>query len=95
MESYGKYLFKNNFVELPKCFSKNNDLDLLQDKFFTYKDTIDRINYLNTDFIKESKYTFKEKIFGLNYHILTKLELDMLFDDCIKYVIDNIKTIMN
>ena len=95
LESYGKYLFKNNFVELPKCFSKNNDLDLLQDKFFTYKDTIDRIDYLNTDFIKESKCTFKEKIFGLNYHILTKLELDMLFDDCVKYVIDNIKTIIN
>lgn len=71
LELYGRYLYKNNYVELPKTFNDEKDLKLLKDNFFTQNDTFNRLNYLNTKFIKESKYKFKEKLFGIHYKMLT------------------------
>lgn len=95
LESYGKFLFKNNFVEIPQTFNyKENDLDLLKNKFFNTEDVKKRMNYLNNDFIRLSKYTLKQKIFGIKYKMLTKEELDKLFNDCINFVIENINKVL-
>ena len=96
LELYGKYLFNNNYIDIPKTFNyKNNDLSLLKNKFFKSDDARTRINYLNTEFISSSKYTLKEKIFGLKYKILTKEKLDELFNECINFMIENIDKILN
>lgn len=93
LENYGKYLYKNNKVEIPKKFN-SNELDLLKEKFFESDAAEDRINYLNNEFIKESKYTLLQRIFGVKYKMLTKKELDNIFNDCIKFVIKNIDKIL-
>lgn len=94
LDNYGKCLHKNNLVELPKVFNNKDELNLLKDNFFTYEDTLNRIEYLNTKFIKESKLTIKQKLFGIKYKMLTKEELDKLFEDCIEYVTSSINKII-
>lgn len=69
-------------------------MDLLKEKFFESDAAEDRINYLNNEFIKESKYTLLQRIFGVKYKMLTKEELDNLFNDCINFVIKNIDKIL-
>jgi len=93
--NYGKYLLKIGYVELPKSFNEENDLKLLKDNFFTYEDTVKRIKYLNTKFIKDNKYNITEKIFGLKYIMLTKEKLDELFEECSKYVLENIESVID
>jgi len=90
LENYGKYLFNNNYVELPNKFNNIEDLDLLKDNFFKYEDIEKRIIYLNSEFKKNSKYSLKEKIFGIKYKMLTKEKLDELYNECIKFIIKNI-----
>ena len=40
---------------------------------------------------KYGKYSFKEKVFGIHYKLFERSELDILYKDCIKFVLDNIK----
>lgn len=89
---YGKYLYNNNKVSIPK-YNINiiNDLKYLKGKFYSVDDVFNRFKYLNSDFIDINKYSFKEKVFGIHYKLFDKSELDILYKDCIKFVLDNIK----
>lgn len=91
---YGKYLFNKKLVDLPK---KDNilykDAKLLKNTLYEKEDLDRRLDYLYSDYQKMCKYTIKEKIFGLHYKMIDKKELDNLFNECIKYILDEIKKI--
>jgi len=89
---YGKYLFNNNFVELPKYNNSIKDsIKLLKDNFYTETDMKERVEYLNTKFISLNKYNLKEILLGKRYKLLTKSEYDKLFNDCIEYILVELK----
>lgn len=89
---YGKYLYNNNMVFLPK-YNLNivDDLKYLKGKFYSVDDVFNRFKYLNSEFIDINKYSFKDKVFGIHYKLFERSELDILYKDCIKFVLDNIK----
>ena len=90
LELYGKYIFNN--IELPsnrliiKDTIKKLNIDFLDD------DLVDkRFEYLNNKFYKDNKLSLKEKIFKHKYKLFYKKEIDNMFEDCIKYIINNLK----
>lgn len=90
LELYGKYIFNN--IELPsnrliiKDTIKKLNIDFLDD------DLVDkRFKYLNNKFYKDNKLSLKEKIFKHKYKLFYKKEIDNMFEDCIKYIINNLK----
>ncbi len=94
-ELYGKYLFNNGNVFIPKNkklikenakYLKNN---FLTDELIDY-----RFNYLNNDFTKFNKLSLYEKIFKHKYSLFTKNELDIIMNECIEMVITKIKEVM-
>lgn len=92
---YGKYLFNNNLVELPSYEENiNNLLGDLKIHFCTKDNLIERINYLNNEFIKESKYTLGEKLFGIKYEMLSQEIIEQIYNNCILYIIDEINKII-
>lgn len=90
-ELYGKYLFKNKQIELPKdvLIIKNN-IRYLKNKFLTDELVDCRMNYLNNNFKKFNKLKFKELIIQHNYKLFSKKELDKIFDDCVDIVLQRI-----
>ena len=48
-----------------------------------------RINYLNNEFYKFNKISFKERIIG--YKLFTKEELDKVFNECCNYILNEVK----
>ena len=87
---YGKYLYKNNRVEVPNIdYDINDSLNLLNDNFFNMKMVNKRINYLNNEFYKFNKISFKERIIG--YKLFTKEELDKVFNECCNYILNEVK----
>ena len=92
---YGKYLYKNNCVELPNIdYDITDSLSLLKKNFFDMEMVKKRIYYLNNEFYKFNKISLKERIVG--YKLFTKEELDKIFLDSCSFIlksIDNIKNI--
>ena len=54
----------------------------------------ERVEYLKLDFKKFNKLTFKEIIFKHNYSLFSKKELDNLLDECVRYIIDELKKVV-
>ena len=95
LDLYGKYLFNNSFVELPKYNEEiKKSLILLKDNFFSNENVLKRIDYLNDKFYDFNKYTLFNKIFGLKYKLFYKEELDRMFEECIEFILCNIKKIV-
>ena len=88
LELYGKYLFNKKMVTMPsnKILSK-----YIKDTIYSIEDINNRCNYLNTTYKKKNNYTILEKVFGLNYKMISKSDLDIMFNDCIKFIEEEIK----
>lgn len=91
-ELYGKYLFNNGYVSIPKNINlvKENAV-YLKDKFLTDELIDYRFNYLKNDFAKFNKLSLSEKLFKHNYKLFTKKELDTIMEECIEMVINKIR----
>lgn len=95
-ELYGKYLFKENKVELPRnsMIIKDN-IKYLKNSFINNKLVDDRINYLNNEFVKFNKLKFNELIFSHNYKLYSKNELDKIFANYVDMILKKISEIHN
>lgn len=79
-------MFNTNQVELPNYPTNiNNYLKFLQDNFYTEEDVKRRVYYLHNEFYKFNKVSIKEKLFG--YKLLSKEQLDILYNECAKYIL--------
>ena len=94
-ELYGKYLY-NKEVLLPNLNSHNilKNISILRGNFLNKELVNDRVEYLKRDFKKFNKLTFKEIIFKHNYSLFSKKELDNLLDECVRYIIDELKKVV-
>jgi len=94
LELYGKYLFKNENIYLPK-FDENILKNIKDLNIIDYNEKIlrSRIHYLNTEYIKKNKYTLVEKIFGLRYKMISKDDLDEMYYGCLEFIENNIKNL--
>ena len=90
-ELYGKYLFKDNKVEVPinKKVIKDN-IKYLDNSFLTNELVDNRIKYLNNEFTNFNKLSIKEKLFKHNYNLFTKEELDNMLEECTDMIIEKI-----
>ncbi len=93
-ELYGKYLFNDGYVSIPKNINlvKENAV-YLKDKFLTDELIDYRFNYLKNDFTKLNKLSLSERLFKHNYKLFTKKELDNIMEECIKMVINKIREV--
>lgn len=93
-ELYGKYLFNNGYVSIPKNINlvKENAV-YLKDKFLTDELIDYRFNYLKNNFAKFNKLSLSEKLFKHNYKLFTKKELDTIMEECIEMVINKIREV--
>lgn len=90
-ELYGKYLFKEKKIELPKDGTTiKNNIKYLKNRFVSDELVDYRLNYLNNGFIKFNKLKFNELLFQHNYKLFTKNELDRIFDNCADMVLKKI-----
>ncbi|MBQ7140121.1 MAG: zinc dependent phospholipase C family protein [Bacilli bacterium] len=92
LELYGKYLFNNKKIEMPKM-NKNllNNMKDVKNNCYSKESIEKRIKYLNKDYINKNKYKLFEKLFGLKYKMISKQELDIMYKNCIEYILINIK----
>ena len=94
-ELYGKYLFNDGYVFIPKNkeLIKENS-KYLKNNFLTDKLIDHRFNYLNNEFTTFNKLSLYEKIFKHKYCLFTKNELDIIMNECIEMIITKIKEMM-
>ena len=92
LELFGKYLYKQNKIEIPS-YNKEIYINIkeLNNNCYKEENIKKRIDYLNKDFIKKQKYTLIENIFGLQYKMMTKEDIEKIYNDCIKYILKIIK----
>lgn len=89
---YGKYLFKNKKIEMPKINNKLlKNIKKVKNNCYSNEIIKKRIEYLNNVYFNKNKYKLFEKIFGLKYKMISKKELDKIYNECIEYILDNIK----
>ena len=91
-ESYGKELYKNKRVEFP-VYDKDilNSISKLKINCLNeiqIKKTIEMITIRLTSW---NTYSLHEKIFGIKYFMIRKKDLDILYENCIKYIIEELK----
>lgn len=83
LENYGSYLYNIDEVIIPELEEDIlNCIKLLIPNFLDSDFVIDRINYLNNEFIKEYCNRFSN-----NYYLYTKEEYDNLYNECIEFII--------
>ncbi len=88
LELYGKYLFNNEDLYIPKKIDKIiENIDILKDKFLTEQNVRDRIKFLNNDFYKYNKLDTK----SFEYKLFTKEQLDNLILNCEKFILDEME----
>lgn len=94
-ELYGKYLFNDGYVSIPKNkeLIKENS-KYLKNNFLTDELIDHRFNYLNNEFTKFNKLSLYEKIFKHKYCLFTKNELGIFMNKCIEMIIAKIKEVM-
>ena len=66
-------------------------LPLLNNEFITKENVINRLKYLNNEFIEFN--SINEKDINKEYELFNKEELDKLLNDCINYIIDELKKV--
>lgn len=92
LELYGKRIFNNEQLFVPNNINNIiQSLPLLKNKFISEKNVINRLNYLNKEFIEFNNIN-KEDI-NKEYELFDKEELDKLLNDCINYIIDELKKV--
>ena len=91
-ELYGKYLYNKNNIELPiKSNIIKNNINEIKGNFLTKKNVNERIKYLNSKFKDFNKLSFMEKFFKHKYKLFNKQDLDIMLDNCVKYILNEIK----
>lgn len=94
LELYGKYIFNSEQLYLPKSKEKiDKSIHLLKNNFLSEKNVSDRIDYLNNEFIDFNKLSEDEINNKHNYELFTKDELDELLENCINYLISELKKV--
>ena len=94
LELYGKYIFNSEQLYLPKSKEKiGESIHLLKNNFLSEKNVSDRIDYLNSEFIGFNKLSDDEISNKHNYELFTKDELDELLENCINYLISELKKV--
>ena len=89
LELYGKKIFQNKDLIIPKNIdSILKSIDLLKDKFVTKDNVIYRINYLNNEFVDFNKIDEDKE-----YELFNEKELDDLLNNCIKYILKELKKV--
>ena len=89
LELYGKKIFQHKDLIIPKNIdSILKSIDLLKDKFVTKENVIYRINYLNNEFIDFNKIDEDKE-----YELFNEKELDDLLNNCIKYILKELKKV--
>lgn len=68
---------------------------LLKNNLYLPNQVEKRIKYLNDDLYKINKLSLKEKLFKHQYKLFTKEELDEIFDNCVKFIINEIIGVKN
>lgn len=92
LELYGKRLFKSENLIIPNNIdSILESIDLLNEHFVSKDNVVNRINYLNNEFIKFNEIKEEEK--DKEYLLFSKDELDTLLNNCINHVLDELKLI--
>lgn len=93
-ELYGKYLYNDTNLYIPKDSNKIiKHIDKLKNEFLTTDLVNKRIKYLNNEFIKFNKLSLKEKILKNDYKLFSKSNLDIVFDDCVNYILAEFKKV--
>jgi hypothetical protein len=94
-ELYGKYLFANKDLDIPKNKEEIiKNIKYLKNQFLSERDINNKINYLNNGFMAFNKLTIYERLFKHNYKLFSKQELDKMLDDCVDYVLRKIKEVI-
>lgn len=90
-ELYGKYLFRDKKVELPKnrAIVKSN-IQYLKNHFLNDELVDHRFDYLNNEFGAFNKLKLNELIFKHHYKLFSKEELDKIFEDCTNMVLEKL-----
>ncbi len=90
-ELYGKYLFRDKKVELPKnrAIVKSN-IQYLKNHFLNDELVDHRFDYLNNEFGAFNKIKLNELIFKHHYKLFSKEELDKIFEDCTNMVLEKL-----
>lgn len=92
LELYGKRIFNCEKLYIPKDISKiNNSICLLTNNFINLGDVKKRIDYLNDGFVEFNRINDFEM--ERKYELFTKEELDKLLNDCINYIIKELKKV--
>ena len=95
LELYGKYLYNEGKVEVPKDIDIVVDnIGYLKPQFLNRELVCDRIDYLNLDFKEFNKLTFMQKIFKHKYKLSNKKQLDEQFDLCCDYIVNYINDVL-
>lgn len=86
LENYGKYLYINNDINIPKYDDGINIYtNVLKMNILNIDNIKRRIKFLNSDFIDQQDNYINE------YTLFKKEELDQLFNDCITFIIEELK----
>lgn len=92
LELFGKHLYKQGKIEIPEYdLNIYKNMKDLNNNRYKNTDIKRRIDYLNKDFIKKQKYTLLENIVGIRYKMMTKDEIEKIYNGCIKFILKNIK----
>ena len=86
-ELYGKYLYKNNEVQVPEDINiiKEN-VKYLKDQFITKEEVEYRFDYLKNGFKEFNSFKGNE-----TYRMFSEKELDEIFNSCLDMLIDKVK----
>ena len=90
-ELYGKYLYQDGLVDIPKDINiVMSNIDKLIPKFLNKELVNYRFNYLQNEFSNFNKLNLFERKFKHRYCLFTKEELDIIFNNCVNYIIKEI-----
>lgn len=90
-ENYGKILYKSNRVEFP-VYDKdiNNNISKLKLQFLDEQKIIKIIDNMTVRLTKWNTLSLKEKIFGIRFYMMTKKELDIMYENCIEFILSQL-----
>ena len=92
LELYGKRIFNTEQLIIPSNIDNIiQSLPLLNNEFITKENVINRLKYLNNEFIEFNN--INEEDINKEYELFNKEELDKLLNDCINYIIDELKKV--
>lgn len=91
-ELYGRNICDIDAV--PKDKEKiYNNIKFIKHGFLTKEIVDDRFNYFHDKYLKDVKLSLSERIFKDKYYLFSREELDKVFNDCYKYILNELDKI--